>query len=48
MQNDSKGNIFQVSTEASGGIGFVAIEIIVRKIVAFYIGGRGYIKECQS
>jgi hypothetical protein len=47
MQDDSKGDIFSVSIEASGGVGFVAIEIIVRT-VAFWIGGRGYIKKCQS
>ena len=37
-----------VSVEASGGVGFVAIEVKVRKIVAFCKGGGGYITKCQS
>ena len=37
-----------VSVEASGGVGFVAVEVKVREIVAFCIGGRGYIKKYQS
>tara|TARA_B110000908_G_scaffold107553_1_gene126371 strand:+ start:2343 stop:2486 length:144 start_codon:yes stop_codon:yes gene_type:complete len=37
-----------VSVEASGGVGFVAVEVKVRRIVAFCIGGRGYIKKYQS
>ena len=37
-----------VSAEASGDVGFVAIEVKVRKIVAFCKGGGGYITKCQS
>ena len=33
------------SVEAYGGIGFVAVEVEVRPIVAFCIDGRGYIKK---
>ena len=37
-----------VSVKAYGGVGFVAVEVKVRPIVAFCIGGRGYIKKYQS
>ena len=36
------------SVEAYGGVRFVAVEVEVRTIVAFCIGGRGYIKKYQS
>jgi hypothetical protein len=41
-------SLMLVSVEASGGVGFVAVEVKVRRIVAFCIGGRGYIKKYQS
>ena len=37
-----------VSVEAYGGVRFVVVEVKVRTIVAFCIGGRGYIKKYQS
>tara|TARA_B110000027_G_C15922534_1_gene213255 strand:+ start:352 stop:495 length:144 start_codon:yes stop_codon:yes gene_type:complete len=36
------------SVQAYGGVGFVPVEVKVRTIVAFCIGGRGYIKKYQS
>jgi hypothetical protein len=39
--------VFGTSVEAYGGVRFVVVEVKVRTIVAFCIGGRGYIKKYQ-
>jgi len=39
--------VFGTSAEAYGGVRFVVVEVKVRTIVAFSIGGRGYIKKYQ-